>query len=357
MTGRFDLEAGQEWLDGRFSHFTVWLACNSGLKPAFGLLELRFAACPVMVHIPIIAGKHQGTRGGDGNTMGNKSFLVTTTFLSGLLVSGLAVQAADINSMSLPAVSAINGKIEFGAGWADTDYFKSDELVYGAGSISLPLGESFGLQIDGAAKNVFGDTFVGGAGHLFMRDPNSYLVGGIAGAADMGGASVLWGGGEAEFYLDRVSLELAGGYMNVDPDGGSSKDKAFVFADAAFYPVDNLRLAIGASSVAGFESAHLTGEYLLSDMPLSLKAEVAAGEDDFVSGSVGLSFYFGGNESSKSLIRRHREDDPRNRVLDIFGSAASAGFNKGKPVVEGPESCPEGTYWDPELNICVGILN
>ncbi len=80
MTGRFDLEAGQEWLDGRFSHFTVWLACNSGLKPAFGLLELRFAACPVMVHIPIIAGKHQGTSVAGRDMAGNPNRICVSKF-------------------------------------------------------------------------------------------------------------------------------------------------------------------------------------------------------------------------------------------------------------------------------------
>lgn len=282
---------------------------------------------------------------GLANIMRNRTLFSATTVFSGLLaVASLAstAVAADMGYTNLPAVSAFNGKIELGAGWSDTDFLKSDEKIYGAGSFSLPLGESFGLQIDGAVKNVFGETFVGGAGHLFMRDPSAYLVGGIGGVADMGSANVAWGGGEAEFYLDRVSLELAGGYMNVDPDGGSSKDKAFAFADIAFYPTDNLRLAIGASSVAGFEAGRLSAEYLMGDMPLSLKADIAAGEDDYVSGSVGLSFYFGGNESSKSLIRRHREDDPRNRVLDIFGSAASAELNRAPPaIVEPPGPNPE----------------
>lgn len=285
--------------------------------------------------------------------MGSKSILYTTTFLSGVLVSSLfgsLAFAADASAPStMPAVSAFNGKLEFGGGWADADLFDSDELLYGAGSLSMPLGDSFGLQIDGAVKDVFGQTFVGGAGHLFMRDPQSYLVGAIGGVADMGRADVAWGGGEAEFYLDRLSLELAGGYMNVDPNSGSNKDKAFVFADAAFYPVDNLRLAIGGSSVAGFETGRVSAEYLFGDMPLSLKAEVRAGEDDFVSGTLGMSFYFGGDDSTKSLIRRHREDDPRNRMLDVFGSAAAAGLNKVLGEEEDPIECPPYyTYVDGE---------
>ena len=275
----------------------------------------------------------------------NKAILYTTTFLSGVLMTSLMGSlafAADAAPPSSAAVSAFNGKLEFGGGWADSDLFSSDEAFYGAGSISMPLGESFGLQIDGAVKDVFGETFVGGAGHLFMRDPQSYLFGAIGGAADMGAVDIVWGGGEAEFYLNNISLELAAGYMNVNPDSGSNDDDAFAFADLAFYATENLRFAVGGSSVAGFETGHLTAEYMFSDMPFSIKAEGRVGEDDFVSGTLGFSFYFGGDDSSKSLMRRHREDDPKNRVLDIFGSAAAAGFNEVGPNTP---TCPQYYYY------------
>ena len=270
--------------------------------------------------------------------------------LSGTVISGFwgyGAMAADVGPASLPAVSAFNGKIEVGSGFADVDFFGDDELFYGAASFSLPLGDMFGLQADFAIKDAFGETLVGGAGHLFMRDPNSHLLGVIGGYTDLGNANAAWGGGEAEFYLDNISLELAAGYMHVNPDFGSSNDELFAFADVAFYPVDNLRLALGASSVADFETAHVTAEYLLYAAPLSLKAELRAGEDDFVSGTVGVSFYFGGDDSSKSLIRRHREDDPRNRVLDIF--AAGAAF-AGLVLTEEEEPDPcDVEFPDPEI--------
>jgi hypothetical protein len=321
--------------------------------PAVNDLCLRFLAC----RLPkILISVESSLAGARESIVLQKSHLFTTTILSGTLVLGLfgtSVIAADIDIAKLPAVSAINGKIEIGGGFADLDIVDSDELFYGAASISLPLGDTFGLQVDGAVKDVFGETMVGGNMHLFMRDPGSYLVGAIAGYSDVGDANVAWVGGEAELYLDNISLEFAGGYMNVDPNGGSNDDEFFGFADAAFYPMENLRLALGASSVANFESAHVKAEWMLDAMPLAFTLEGRLGEDDFSSVTAGISFYFGGNQSDKSLMRRHREDDPRNRVLDIFGSGA-AFVGDVAAEEDDPEDCPDGEVWNGEF--CVPDL-
>ncbi len=249
--------------------------------------------------------------------------------------------AADVDVGPLPAVSAFNGKVEFGGGYADYNGASSDELFYGGASLSMPLGDMFGLQADLAVKDVFGETGIGGTVHLFTRDPGSYLVGAIAGYGDVGDVDAYWAGGEAEFYLDRVSVELAGGYMNIDPVVGSNQDELFAFADVAFYPMDNLRLNLGAASVAGFQSAHVSAEYLLEAMPVSLKLTGELGEDSYSAVTAGVSFYFGGNDSTKSLMRRHREDDPRNRALDIFGSGAAAFAGAGVGGAGGAASDPE----------------
>jgi hypothetical protein len=267
-----------------------------------------------------------------------KSNLLMTTILTGFLSLnplGCVVIAADVDAGPLPAVSAINGKVQFGGGFADTNATSSDELFYGAGSLSMPLGDMFGLQADFAVKNILNDTAAGGNVHLFTRDPSSYLIGAIAGYGDVGNASAAWVGGEAEFYMDSATLEMAAGYLNVNPNVGSNSDELFASADIAFYPVDNMRLALGASSVAGFQSGNVTAEYLLDAMPVSLNLKAQVGEDSFTAMSAGVSFYFGGDDSSKSLKRRHREDDPRNRVLDIFGAGAAA-FGGGTLGKGGP---------------------
>jgi hypothetical protein len=250
------------------------------------------------------------------------------------------VLAADIETAAKPAVSAINGKVQFGGGIADYKGSTSDELLYGAGSLSVPLGDMFGLQADFAAQDMFGETAVGGNVHLFTRDPGSHLFGVIAGYADAGKANTYWAGGEAEFYHNNLSLELAAGYLNIDPKFGSSKDKMFAFADVAFYPVENVRLAIGGSSVANFETGHATMEYLLDAMPVSLNLKAEVGEDKFAAVTAGMSFYFGGDDSSKSLMGRHREDDPKNRVLDIFGAGAAAFVSGAAVAVPAPVPAP-----------------
>ncbi len=138
--------------------------------------------------------------------------------------------------------------------------------------------------------------------------------------------------------------------MNVDPNNGRSRDKAFAFGDVAFYPVENFRLALGASSVAGFESGHATAEYLLDAMPISFKVKGEVGENKFTAVTAGVSFYFGGDSPTKTLMRRHREDDPRNKVLDIFGAGAAAFGDGAAPL---PTACPEGFSLSVLLGICV----
>ncbi len=264
------------------------------------------------------------------------------------LFSSVAL-AADVDYQSMAAVSALNGKIELGGGFADYNGASSDEVFYGAGSLSVPLGNALGLQADFAVKDMFNDTAVGGAVHLFTRDPNSYLLGVIAGYGDAGSATAAWAGGEAEFYMDNVSLEASAGY--VDVNGGGSKGKFFAFGDVAFYPVENFRLALGAASVAGFESGHATAEYMLDAMPVSFKLKGEVGQDSFAAVTAGVSFYFGGDNSSKTLMRRHREDDPRNKVLDIFGAGAAA-FGSGTLGTDPEAACIEnGGYWNGETCI------
>jgi hypothetical protein len=280
-----------------------------------------------------------------------KPLLLNSTILTAILSFGFigaAAMAADVDYASTAAVSAINGKVEFGGGFADDSDHSSDGVFYGGASLSVPLGNMFGLQADLAAKNMFNDTAVGGNVHLFTRDPNSYLLGVIAGYGDAGKANAAWAGGEAEFYLGNVSIEASAGYLNVDPSNGRSKDKAFAFGDVAFYPVENFRLALGASSVAGFESGHATAEYLLDAMPVSFKVKGEVGENKFAAVTAGVSFYFGGDSSTKSLMRRHREDDPRNKVLDIFGAGAAAFGNGGG--VAAAVTPPPPPVCDPEFD-------
>ena len=243
-----------------------------------------------------------------------KAVLLAGTILAGM--GGCAAYAADIDTpTSLPAVSGPNGKVELGGGWTDIDSLSSDEVFRGGAAFSFPVGDMFGIQADLTALDAFGDTAVGGAGHFFTRDPNSYLFGVYGGYVDAGPADMWYVGPEAELYLDNISIEAIGGFMDLTHDSGS---EFYALGKVALYATDNLRLSIGASTVADFESANAALEWFMGDsgLPVSLTVQGRLGEDGFTSIMGGLSLYFGGED--KSLIRRHREDDPRINTFDIF---------------------------------------
>lgn len=223
----------------------------------------------------------------------------------------------------LQAVSAVNGKWELDLGLLNsTGAFKA------AGSLSVPMGDAFGLQGDLLLTYSGANGFTyGGALHAFTRDPSSYLFGVTAGVVVTPDASITAIGAEGELYLDRISLEGWAGLAAVDYYNAPPADfeGMFAFGDVAYYATDDLRLALGASYVLGESKAHLSAEYLMRDygVPLSLSAEARIGASGNYSATIGLKGYFGGNDDNKSLIDRHRQDDPRNRALDLFTGAGS----------------------------------
>ena len=278
-------------------------------------------------------------------SMKRAAFLLSGTIAAGMY--GSVSMAADIETpTALPAVSDINGKVEIGGGFTDIDDFNSDEVFRGGAALSFPVGDMFGIQADLTALDAFGETAVGGALHAFTRDPNSYLLGVYGGYVDAGPADVWHIGPEAELYLDNISIEAVGGYMDISNGVGS---EFYAMGKVALYATDDLRLAVGASSVAGFESANAGLEWFMGDtgLPASITVEGRLGEDGFSSVMAGLSLYFGGED--KSLIRRHREDDPRLHFFDIFNAGV---LSPGGPLGGGPECVddPE-TYW---INECTG---
>lgn len=276
-------------------------------------------------------------------SMKRAAFLLTGTIAAGMY--GSVSLAADVETeTSLPAVSGPNGKVEIGAGWADLDDLSSDEVFRGGAAISFPVGDMFGIQADLYAVDAFGETAVGGAIHAFTRDPNSYLLGVYGGYADAGSANVFYVGPEAELYLDNISIEGIAGFMDVSGSGSSSGSEFYALADVALYATDNLRLSVGAASVAGFETGRAGLEWFMGEtgLPVSLKLDGRVGEDGFTSVMAGVSLYFGGED--KSLIRRHREDDPPIYFLDVFGAFLS-----------GPAACVDDPESTPTIDDCTGL--
>jgi hypothetical protein len=250
--------------------------------------------------------------------MSFKTTLLSTSsaFVFSFFIQAAAVYAADVDPKGdLCAVSGVNGKININGGFADGTG-SSNSGAFGAnGSISLPLGCDFGVQLDAGFLNELGDTTYGGVGHFFMRDPNAYLIG-MTGGYFKGNDSSVWAAGpELELYAGQFSFEAWAGMANLDVSGLGDSNKGFAFADAAFYATDDLRLSIGASMLGESKFLNAGLEYQVSD-PVSISLGGKIGDDDYVAVNAGLTLYFG-ETGNKTLIRRHREDDPRNRLVDF----------------------------------------
>lgn len=279
--------------------------------------------------------------------------LSTAVHAADLIINPEPIANQDVDLVA-PAVSGVNGKFEIDVG-AITDPNNSTFRL--GGSLSVPVGDAFGLQGDVALSSLDGDITWGGALHAFTRDPKSYLVGLTAGYVTNDNASLAAIGPEAELYLGNISLEAWAGWAKLDYDSPVLDDEsgAFFIGDIAAYVTDDWRISAGVSSILGENSFNVGTEYLLTDMglPLSLTGEVRAYDDDRWSAKIGLKGYFGGED--KSLIRRHREDDPKNRVFDMFGAASKMSKQASPGDYDDESSCEDaGFYWayDNEEWIC-----
>ena len=118
-------------------------------------------------------------------------------------------------------------------------------------------------------------------------------------------------GAEGEAYFDTTSLRLRAGYQ-----GGDVKDGAFIGARGRWYANENLALSIAYENAAGRSNGKAGIEWQpefsgLSGLSIFGEAEVAA--NSYNREVIGLRYYFGAN---KSLIHRHRQDDPDELFLE-----------------------------------------
>ncbi len=206
------------------------------------------------------------------------------------------------------AVSGLNGKVSVEGGTIGTSAQQSATAIT-QGSITVPLGHSFGLQVDGAASTAFNSFFGSGGAHLFWRDPAIGLVGPIAGFG--GGAGTLSGlyGGEADLYAGLFTVGLRAGYMSSTSAFGGLNG-GFYLGTLTLYPVPDLALSIEGGQLAGLAVGQARIEYqpdLLAGRNISFYVSGIAGDFGVYRATAGVRFYLG---SDKPLIRRHREDDP-----------------------------------------------
>ena len=224
-----------------------------------------------------------------------------------------------------------------------------------------------GVQFDAIGGTLGGRGFGGGAGHLFWRDPSTGLLGIYASGLELdrfGGTSIWRVGIEAEAYFGQFSISGTIGAEQVSGatrvfgvpanglllSGVNDKLRFYDMIDLNYYLTDNFKFSVGHRYIAGRNAAALGAEYAFEIAPglqASVFGEGRIGEKDYMAGFGGVKVYFGG-PTSKPLIRRHREDDPPNRLMDDVMGASSprrlryvpgTGPVTAPPIVTPPPTC------------------
>jgi hypothetical protein len=285
----------------------------------------------------------------------------------------LAARSPDPNSRadadsaygSLPAVSALNFKGE-GAGIAANDGRAPSGVHannvfggYGAGSLTFPLGHDFGASVDAVLGSADSDPFVGAASHLFWRDPSTALVGvyGSLAYADkptnaVGKFDDVFAklGLTTELYLGRASVEMLGGWETGGPlnnsiyayGPGGRRNRFFDQIDFAYYPVDDWRVSLGQRYSQGQDLFTAKTEYQFDNPNLrgvSVFAEGDLGEHNYRAAIAGVRFYLG---QDKTLIRRHREDDPPIYLTEDLRQLSQP-IKSVRPYLSGPTGATGAT--------------
>lgn len=203
-----------------------------------------------------------------------KTILATSAALIAFTASAGAADLDTERQLGL----IVSGVVDQWAGVQIIDNRFADETVFtngGEGRLSLPLGDNLSIQSDvkyeynsNALENPFDNDVFGprysfqGATHFSWRDPSSFLFGvfGGAGVTDFRSfrQDVRFVGGEAQIYLDNVTLYAQGGYVDYDfrssgglllistqvPDGG-----LFARGVLRWFPTMDSRLQIEGTYV------------------------------------------------------------------------------------------------------------
>lgn len=306
-----------------------------------------------------------------------KSFATTASLLLLSSLPAFADNTASSNSTSLPmlasmtdgtkpAVDGVNGKLTIygGAGQGNSVTIsgipglspaQSSTVWKGAGgamgTISVPIGHSFGAQID-MGSGAFGNSPLGNAtGHLFWRDPDKGLIGAFGSGLLLGervGRGAWTAAGEFEAYLGKftgkaiLGVQGSSAYraglspFEVYSYGGrsafTSPDYFTDIVSATFYPIDDMALSVG--HIYSFGRNAVTGEveYLLpqfrgGNIAPSAFVSASYGWSNSSNIMAGIRVYFGNHD--KTLIRRQREDDPAAHMYNCPSVSQGGAGGKG----------------------------
>jgi hypothetical protein len=249
----------------------------------------------------------------------------------------------------MPAVDGFNAKIDgYGGGASHTSG------LYGAnGSLSIPLAQQWGAQIDGGVGSFDSSGTSHGAGHVFWRDPSVGLLGAYGSYSHWNGTSVAslprigasfaryaaegeyyWGrwtvGGLAGYETVRINAPVVAGLVPL-----SIPNRFFDSIRASYYITDNFKLSIGHVYTIGRNGLTLGSEYGLAlggGRMAALFADGVIGESGIYVARGGFRIYFG--QRDKTLMDRNRQDDPEDHQLPlVFDMGLAAEFIAANLVV------------------------
>jgi len=179
------------------------------------------------------------------------------------------------------------------------------------GSLTMPLGSSFGTQLD-LAFGQYREDYTSAAGglHIFWRDASVGMLGiygdyGYVNPEHSGRVGI-----EGSIYNGRYTLDILAGVRF----GQHVYTRGFDEIDLSYYFTDNFRGSIGHRGTSRGNVASLTFEVA---NPVyagwSLYGDAEIGEDDYSAGHLGIRFALGSG-SNASLIERDRQSSVKIRI-------------------------------------------
>ncbi len=236
-----------------------------------------------------------------------------------------------------PAVSGFNGKLSLETSTTTDDVLGNNDANLLSGSVTMPLGERFGFQLDGVVGSNNSDDVAGIGGHLFWRDPSVALVGLTFGVADIDRGSAATDqklrqiGAELEYYIDDFTVYASLGRQT----GDNVLEGTYGSLGLGWYATENLALSLDFSSNPDTDFISTLGvewqPAFNAANNVSIFADASVGSDDFESFGVGFRMYFGG--SGTTLAGRHRFDDPKDNVVRNLIRQRPNSFGNGTPRV------------------------
>lgn len=225
------------------------------------------------------------------------------------------------------SVEKVNGKLDAAYG-----NLNSSTGRMASGSATFPFADTLGFQFDTLYTRADSAEFKGLGGHIFRRDHEKYLLGLTFGGLFGERVDSLELGLEGEYYYKWFTLGARAGLASIEYDNPApfietKKKSVFGQIQATAYPLENLSISVILENRFDNFSAQIDAEYQLPIDGLSLYCRNMRAEHDYEHNLVGLRYYFGG---AKSLKQRHRRDDPRNIVNDLFFGVGTYGAEYNK---------------------------